>query len=125
MTTHDATDIVEWPAGDTAARVLGAVHRPRGPFAVVMLTLVSRLYGAVIRARNATFDLGLRQIHRPPIPTISIGNITAGGAGKTPFTRWLVGELMARGRDIAILHGGYGADEPELHRRWQPHAQVF
>lgn len=119
------TDIVEWPGGDTAARVLGAVERRRGPFAVVMLTIMSRLYGAMMRIRNAAFNLGLRRIHRAPIPTISIGNIIAGGAGKTPFTRWLVTELMARGRDVAILHGGYGADEPELHRRWQPRALVF
>lgn len=125
MKTPDGSDIVEWPAGDTAARVLGATLRRRGPVAVLMLAMSARLYRAAVRARNAAFDLGLRQVHRAPIPTISIGNIIAGGAGKTPFTRWLVTELMARGRDVAILQGGYGDDEAELHRRWQPGALVF
>ncbi len=44
----------------------------------------------------------------PPLPLISIGNITAGGSGKTPFTLWLAGALQARGIRPVILCRGDG-----------------
>jgi tetraacyldisaccharide 4'-kinase len=69
--------------------------------------------------------MGLTRTRSAPLPVISVGNIVAGGAGKTPFTRWLVQELIERGRRPAILHGGYGSDEPELHRKWLPTTMVL
>ena len=44
----------------------------------------------------------------PPIPMISVGNITAGGSGKTPFVVWLATELMGRGYKPVILCRGDG-----------------
>ena len=44
----------------------------------------------------------------PPAPTISVGALTAGGAGKTPFTLEIVRRLRARGRRPAVLSRGYG-----------------
>ncbi len=118
-------DRIEWPAGDTAARVLGASPRRRGPVARFMLSALAQVYGGVVRLRNFAYDRHLLHTRRVGIPVISIGNIVAGGAGKTPFTRWLAAEVMGRGRNVAILHGGYGADEPALHRHWQSGALVF
>jgi tetraacyldisaccharide 4'-kinase len=56
---------------------------------------------------------------------VSVGNIVVGGSGKTPFSRWLIDELIRRGEKPALLHGGYGADEPELHHRWHPGIPVI
>lgn len=120
-----ADRLIEWPHGDTGARVLGASSQRYGPFATFALTALEVPYRAGVRLRNALYDFGMRRVHRAAVPVISIGNIVAGGAGKTPFTRWLVSELIARGRNVGVLHSGYGSDEPALHRLWQPDAIVI
>jgi tetraacyldisaccharide 4'-kinase len=74
--------------------------------------------------RNALYDAGVLRAMRVGVPVVSIGNLTVGGAGKTPFTRWIVERLRARGRRPAILHRGSGADEPALHAAWQPDVPV-
>jgi tetraacyldisaccharide 4'-kinase len=119
------TSVIDWPAGDTAARVLGASHGRRDPLSSLLLRSLAVPYRAAIWLHNSAFDLGVRRPQRASVPVISVGNIVAGGSGKTPFTRWLVDELSGRGRRVAILHGGYGSDEPELHRKWHPHAIVI
>jgi tetraacyldisaccharide 4'-kinase len=79
-------------------------------------------YHAVIALRNFAYDRSWLPSERAPIPVVSIGNLSVGGTGKTPFARWIVDALLRRGARPAVLHGGYGADEPALHRRW--HADV-
>jgi tetraacyldisaccharide 4'-kinase len=74
--------------------------------------------------RNALYDAGVLRAMRVGVPVVSIGNLTVGGAGKTPFTRWIVERLRARGRRPAILHRGSGEDEPALHASWQPDVPV-
>ncbi len=49
----------------------------------------------------------LRQHHLPK-PVISVGNLTVGGTGKTPFVIWLAQQLHAKGKRVAILSRGYG-----------------
>jgi tetraacyldisaccharide 4'-kinase len=72
-----------------------------------LLKILSVLYGAVIRTRNILYDKGFfRIIHTPPL-VVSIGNIEAGGTGKTPFTMALAEELRKRGRRVCILTRGY------------------
>ncbi len=70
--------------------------------------------------RNRMYDRGSLPLQRAPIPVISVGNITVGGSGKTPFSAWLVGELRSRGEKPALVAHGYGKDEMVLHRRWNP-----
>jgi tetraacyldisaccharide 4'-kinase len=100
---------------------LGAAGRAFG------LTLVPAelLYRAGSAARNQAFDRGLLRVERAPVPVVSVGNLAVGGAGKTPFTQWLARWIADAGGRPAILHGGYAADEPELHRRWNPDIPVY
>ncbi len=50
---------------------------------------------------------------QPPLPLISVGNITAGGSGKTPFVLWLAAALKAKGRRPVILCRGDGGNAAE------------
>lgn len=58
--------------------------------------------------RLALYERGLLRARRAGRPVVSIGNVAAGGTGKTPFVRWLAGELGARGLRPSILTRGYG-----------------
>ena len=54
-----------------------------------------------------------RRVARPerlPVPVVVVGNITVGGAGKTPLTLWLADQLRARGWRPGIVSRGYGSD---------------
>lgn len=64
-------------------------------------------YRVVIAGRNAAYDLGLAPTRRLAAPVISIGNLTAGGTGKTPASLAVVAALRALGRTPAILARGY------------------
>jgi tetraacyldisaccharide 4'-kinase len=66
------------------------------------------IYGGVVRARNALYDRQLRRARSLQGTVISVGNLSAGGSGKTPFVI-LLGELLkARGINFDVLSRGYG-----------------
>ena len=61
-----------------------------------------------MRARNALYDSGRLRARRLEGPVVSVGNLSAGGSGKTPFVM-LLGELLkARGVKFDVLSRGYG-----------------
>lgn len=64
-------------------------------------------YAMLMRARNKLYDAGVKRVHRLDVPVISVGNITAGGTGKTPVVRWTVEQLRQRGMNPAVLMRGY------------------
>ena len=66
------------------------------------------LYGAVTRARLALYRAGALKVHRVGAPVISVGNITAGGTGKTPLVEWLAHRAAREGRRVCVLTRGYG-----------------
>lgn len=68
----------------------------------------SILYGIVVQIRNLLYDLKIFKINKFDKPVISIGNITAGGTGKTPFTIYLSQLLIALGKNVAVVSRGYG-----------------
>jgi tetraacyldisaccharide 4'-kinase len=72
------------------------------------LNPLSTIYGSVVAARNALYDHGLLGARRLQGPVISVGNLSTGGSGKTPFVL-LLGELLkARGISFDVLSRGYG-----------------
>jgi tetraacyldisaccharide 4'-kinase len=87
-------------------------RNPHGLFAKLILAPLSKLWiwGGYLKRRN---DEAHQQ--RLPYPVISVGGITVGGAGKTPFTNYLAGELSARGYRPAILTRGYRRRTPARH----------
>lgn len=75
-----------------------------------LLLPASWLYGGVIALRNAAFDSGLFRTHDVGIPVISVGNISAGGTGKTPLVEETARMLAKHGVRTGILSRGYGRE---------------
>ncbi|MDQ3697874.1 MAG: tetraacyldisaccharide 4'-kinase, partial [Gemmatimonadota bacterium] len=90
----------------------------------VALLPAELVYRALVRAHGALYDLGIFRSFAPELPTISIGNLSVGGTGKTPVAAWIAGELAGRGAHPAIVMRGYGDDEPLVHRRLNPNVPV-
>lgn len=62
----------------------------------------------MIAFRTWLFDRGILKSFQSPIPVVSVGNLTSGGAGKTPFVDWIVKHYHHEGKRVAILSRGYG-----------------
>ena len=69
-------------------------------------------YYWTLKTRHFLYDHGFRKIHVPELPTISLGNLTVGGTGKTPHTEMILRTLLEdpgmKSRQIAVLSRGYG-----------------
>lgn len=89
----------------------------RGPFALLLrliLRILSWCYGLFVACRNWAFDRGCLRKYSPPVPVvISVGNIVAGGTGKTPVTLMLAQEFYEK-VPLAILSRGYRSDAENL-----------
>ncbi len=72
-----------------------------------MLRLLSTIYEYVVRKKNLSFDKKQRETFHVDVPVISVGNISVGGAGKTPFVKMLVKMLLDMGKKPAIIGRGY------------------
>jgi tetraacyldisaccharide 4'-kinase len=85
---------------------------------------LAKAYNVAVSARSRLYETGVLPSHAPAVPTISVGNLTVGGTGKTPFAAFLAAELSRRARPAIALRG-YGSDEIEVHRRLNPDVPVF
>lgn len=68
------------------------------------------LFGALAAGRRAAYRCGWLRSEHLAVPVVVVGNLVAGGAGKTPLTLWLVEALRANGWQPGIVSRGYGAD---------------
>ncbi|HKG93001.1 MAG TPA: tetraacyldisaccharide 4'-kinase, partial [Gemmatimonadaceae bacterium] len=98
-------------AGPAAARAALA------PFAA--------LYAGVVAARGWMYDHGLLPSHDLPIPSVSVGNLSVGGTGKTPLSAWIAAELRDLDAAPAIVLRRYGGDEPLVHSTLNPDVPVI
>jgi tetraacyldisaccharide 4'-kinase len=91
------------------------------PLVRAALSPAAAAYGVGVAARNRLYDSGRLAVRRPAIPTISVGNLTVGGTGKTPITSYLASALRARGRRPAIVLRAYrSGDEVLVHQKLTP-----
>ena len=79
----------------------------------LLLTPLAAIYSGIMSARNRAFSQGYLKAGLVKCPVISIGNLTAGGTGKTPITALMVEELLARGYKPGLLSRGYGGSATE------------
>ena len=65
------------------------------------------MYGLITYIRNVLFDKGILKTQRHNIPVLSVGNLKAGGTGKTPFVEYLL-RTFSSSFNIAVVSRGYG-----------------
>lgn len=70
-----------------------------------LLLPLSWLYGLVSGAIRLCYKLKLKRAWRAPVPVVVVGNLTAGGNGKTPVVVWLVEQLQQRGIRVGSYRG--------------------
>lgn len=90
------SSFADWVTGDG----------PGFPLAPI-LYLLSIIYGAVVSLRLTFYRSGILRTHKLACPVVSIGNITVGGSGKTPFAIYVAKTLKEMGLKPAILSRGY------------------
>ena len=91
----------------------GADRGQSGPVRALLAVLYgfSRIFRLVVAVRYWFYDIGVLRRFPLGVQVISIGNVTAGGTGKTPVTEKFARELTAAGRKVAILSRGYRRKE--------------
>jgi len=88
-------------------------HRRRGAGAALVrgfLSLAELGYRAGVALREWAYAGDEERVRRASIPVLSVGNLTAGGTGKTPFSMYLAARLAAEKRAPAVAQRGYGAE---------------
>ena len=78
------------------------------------LRLLSPLYGCGVMLRNGGFRFGINTVHRAQVPVVSIGNLTTGGTGKTPFAAYIAHWFRDKGQRVCFLSRGYRAESGQV-----------
>lgn len=85
-----------------------------------VLGSVGHLYGALQRLRAEMYRRDILKVYHAPCPIISVGNLSAGGTGKTPLVLWLAKQLLSHhpqqhknSGPLTIVSRGYGASSPK------------
>lgn len=84
----------------------------------------SLVFRSLAAARSGAYRAGLLPAAALLLPTVAVGNLTVGGAGKTPIAAWIAGWYARHGVRPGILLRGYGGDEGAVHRELTPDAVV-
>lgn len=75
-----------------------------------MLSSFGSIYGAIANARNYLYRKGIFKSFSLGVPTVSVGNITVGGTGKTPLVAFITEILAENGEKVCVLTRGYGRE---------------
>jgi len=75
--------------------------------------MLDRLYVIITKVRNSLYEKGVFKSFSLGVPTVSVGNITVGGTGKTPLVAFVAEILAATGEKVCVLSRGYGRDNPK------------
>ena len=81
-----------------------------------LLLPVGLLFQLAVALRRWFYRSGLLREERLPVPVVVIGNITAGGSGKTPLVIWLADALRRAGRHPGIVSRGYGRADDRVRK---------
>ena len=81
------------------------------------LSVAGFFFASAAGLRRFLYRTGIKRRYRAGVQVISIGNVTAGGTGKTPVTELLARTLAAQGRKVAVLSRGYRRKEAPWWRR--------
>lgn len=73
-----------------------------------LLWPISLLYGVLVALRRSLYQADIFKSEGVPVPVIVVGNVVAGGAGKTPVVMLLVRHLQTRGLHVGVISRGYG-----------------
>ncbi len=84
-------------------------HWYRFSWLSALLVPVAFAFGAIVRLRRAAYRRGILRTTRVAAPVVVVGNLVAGGTGKTPLVLWLAAALAQRGWRPGIVSRGYGA----------------
>jgi len=85
----------------------GIIHIP----VKFILSIISIFYGVIIKTWNFCYDKGIFRTHLVNAKVISVGSISLGGSGKTPFVLFLANYLKKQNKHLSVLIRGYGDDE--------------
>ena len=96
--------------GKEAARPFDLARPPllRTLLLARLLLPLALLYRALGALHRGTYAMGLRRRERLPVPVVVVGNVIAGGAGKTPVVLALLQHLHERGLRAGVVSRGYG-----------------
>ena len=80
----------------------------------ILLKILSLIYGSVIFIRNKLYDLNILKSKKAEgVEVICIGNIVAGGTGKTPAVQYFVKKYLNEGKKVGVLSRGYKGKRKE------------
>ncbi|WP_308018970.1 tetraacyldisaccharide 4'-kinase [Neisseria cinerea] len=85
------------------------------PVLSFLLKPLSGLFAKIAAKRRADFLSGRRKSEKLPVPVVVVGNIHAGGTGKTPIVAALVSGLQEKGVKVGIISRGYGRKSKVVH----------
>ena len=85
-----------------------------------ILKFASIVYGIITHLRNLGYKYNLLSSKPVSVPVISVGNIIAGGTGKTPMVIWLIQNFPQSFPQTILLSRGYGGDEQEIFKSALP-----